>query len=1246
MDSNWSFGASGMTSPRHVRSRTQSISSDRQSTIGFGLVLPPLSVAPESCFIAVSAASQIITNDHDSHADAWYDQNGIEPAMETATISGPALRLVNDFLDQLLLNFLQLSKSTNLSALRPAIIEVLKPKLAKDAISNADEELKEYLGGGNEDDFVKPQGPGFHKIGIWSWLGSEPAFDISDIVSPAVAIFLTSVLEYMGELTLTVAGQAAYQRVRTKIERELKEGSRNPSAPADRIVVSDSDMERVALDRTLGRLWRGWKKRMRTPANDVIGRPFSKALSVPSKQEYGAPGQSMTALPRSATGSDGSNEPRKSQEHLEQPIVEDVQAADIPLPVTDDDVNEIEVPGLAHYSDEETDAEADEEERTPKRPRSLLLPSSMTLIATRTRSLSVPTRAVPSFYSPRTRKHSRISAPGSEATPDNAADAEDSQSDESEYNDAAEQVAYEKAEIMTSSRVSVSGSCYSAETDANSKHKHGPPRKRSSSVHSARIIDVVAPKSPSPRSPAHSRPGSLDGKSDGLRSATLSGVAAAAAAAASASAAITSEDGRETPGQKPAGQAMSKGPTHNTSISETDETRAQTQQPSTREPGRNRALPDALAMSAAGSINVPTKGRKKAPPGKINTKLQTYAHEHEHEQAPPSARAVPLPVTPANYAAEEEGVPGLPPRASGHGGRQSPRTESNRGIVTIERTRTHESDEVSLPLQSGPNSRQVHTAASSVSSATSRLKLVRTSEDDSSRSESVARNFEELIQSNQTITYTLTPENMRDVDAKSPVVTKFARRKSEDVRALNSPKFPPSNSGRQPSPRLPSVPSSPKIVEGKTPIATKPSGSGPRAPTGLVISTSRESAALAREARVPTDTTTSDFAEFIKFTGPADESKAHTVPRLASPVSPGKSVRDSRRASTTSSLNRARHQPRDAAVDSRADNSDLIDFIRQGPPIAPSNHRIPRHVAPFRTTMDSDQMAGAIGGKAVDASLPDIRNSQGSTNVTDSSMPSVHSSVNSKSALLRNKGASTRPASKMVAGEDDAMPKRKTRRARDPYAIDLSDEEDEEEEEEDDDDDHAAETPRLPAKKEESLAEFLRNYDPPPEPVSSPPRLPKKKGSAPSLMGRFTRGIGKDKDKDSASIRGGQETRSVHSRASGRGYIPIQVNLPAGHDMFGPVDKTRSSVSRTRGTSIASSTTAARRPMKRFEPREAVTNHSQTADLAAFLRDSAPPPNNSPTVTDRAPSRQEESGGSGGGGIAKMFGRRKKPLAV
>lgn len=342
----------------------------------------------------------------------------------------------------------------------------------------------------------------------------------------------------------------------------------------------------------------------------------------------------------------------------------------------------------------------------------------------------------------------------------------------------------------------------------------------------------------------------------------------------------------------------------------------------------------------------------------------------------------------------------------------------------------------------------------------------------------------------------------------------------------------------------------------------------------------------------------------------------------APPVSmPPKLSAESRRVSSNS--NRSRYQPRDAAVTEKSDNSDLIDFIRQGPPSSGNNHRIPRHVAPFRNTMDSDQMAGANGGLAVDATIPEIRHSQASTNITDNSMPSMQSSVNSSSALLKKTGGN---APNKMFDDDDMMPKRKQRRVRDPYAIDFSDEED---------DDLFTATPQPPVKKEESLAEFLRNYEPPPAAPSPAPvaqKQPKKKMSAPSLMARFRNTYRGDSSSSSPVPRAQVPTdaSSLRGASSSRTHVPLQVAMPSGYNKYGPVEP---AVQRPRMQSGGGS--SGRVPMKRFEPREAVSETSHTNDLAAFLRDSEPPPG---SAGPRAHSPiQEESNG-----ISRMFGRRKK----
>lgn len=396
-----------------------------------------------------------------------------------------------------------------------------------------------------------------------------------------------------------------------------------------------------------------------------------------------------------------------------------------------------------------------------------------------------------------------------------------------------------------------------------------------------------------------------------------------------------------------------------------------------------------------------------------------------------------------------------------------------------------------------------------------------------------------------------------------------------------------------------------------------------------------------------------EFAEFIRSTGPAGANVAATnassgVGRARNPGSVSNISIEAGRASTTSNPNRPKLQARGAAVDYKDDNSDLIDFIRRGPPSTPGHPRIPRTVAPFRTTMDSDQMSGAVGGKAVDAQLGelDLRSSRASTNATESSVPpSIQSSVNSHSALL----ARNKPVSYDAMDADMPIPKRKTRRVRDPYAIDLSDEELEE------DDVAPAPKPKRVQTQEESLIDFLKNYAPPPEPTVQPFNLtqtrntlkPKKKASAPSLMARLTR-------RDSAQSSNGVSARpaspgmpplpaaprGLASRASAgkTGHIPIHVNVPGGADVYTPPARTSS---RTAGLALGGGggpgAMGGRVPMKKFEPREAVSVSSRgTSDLADFFKNSGPPPGMGPQVP--GPGEREEANG-----ISKVFTRRKKP---
>ncbi|KAK4033902.1 hypothetical protein C8A01DRAFT_19223 [Parachaetomium inaequale] len=1383
--------SSGVASPLQrmpSRSRTQSISSDRPSTVAHSLMSPPLAVSPEPAFIAASAASQIITNDHDSHAETWYDQHGIEPSGETAAVSPAALQLVNNFLDQLLFNFLCVSRSTALSALRPAVAEVLKPKLAKDAVNQADEELREYLGGADEDSTQSqarnPASPTDWDLElawkrtrlrcmVYSSLGDmeeededyymeqghlDPGLDdrFSEAVSPAVAIFLTSILEFMGEQALIVAGQAAYHRMRSKYEKELKEGARSPTGLADKIVIEDLDMERVALDRTLGRLWRSWKKKIRSPgisSMDRLNRSYSKDsllstsghLRSPSTAaEFAVP--ATVPEPDAEPGAETEQAPRNTldeDENSQEPLEEYLVAAGIPLPLGPNDVAEIEIPGLAHYSNDKLEDDGEEEESTPTRPKSMIiLPLSETLDApvpgpsrpqvARQRSNSLPAPAHPLPVTPAKTQPDELSAPGSiqdspaedlEPTDMSHAPAKTSEETQAAGNSGAEpgvvpgenvteegeirdedggddldddddEVSIEEPRIVRSSRVSILGRSPSTASSGPGKpaaiNTNLPVR--TPSIHSARLIEVTSPRSPVVGS---------------RRNSVVVAESARHSRASSASRTVTPPVPEDRPeqsfdgssaGRLTANHGARSGLAASVSISETEEPVDRDYAVSPITPATPAARPGTSLATVPGPVTKALYESAEAP-------AQSNVPE---PSTPPRAitkvSVLPATSSPVSTASTTSGnffiesMPVLPegrevtgsPRTDGHRYRSSPaaqppavperssgrqavantsalRQPATIGQVSVERSRARSSSQDSSSRPREPSAGRNRQQPSSGSPSSTKLKAVRTSEEGMQARIDVVRNFEELIHSDQTIQYTLTPESMRDLEpqsqsgrsitAVSPVVS-VKTRKSEEARQNGSrsrSSSVPRNDAKMPPPAPRSSGSGSHSIAdahqanrnistgagkhgGVVPRSIPPVPSKPRGPNGPQARDAR----LARESLA-------EFAEFIRSTGPPGGSAASVAgssgpARVRNPGSVSNISIDTGRMSTTSNPNRPKLQPRGAAVDHKDDNSDLIDFIRRGPPSAAGNPRIPRTVAPFRTTMDSDQLSAAVGGRAVDAQLRDaeFRGSPASTHATESSVPpSVQSSINSHSALLSR----SKPMSYDTTEGDMPMPKRKTRRVRDPYAIDLSDEDLEEDDEP---------TP-LPKKRvqtqEESLIDFLNNYAPPPEPTVQPFNItqtrnasqPKKKASASSLMARFTR-----RDSTQSGTLGPArpaspkipESRSLSSRASGgkSGHIPIQVNIPGGANKYGHPNRTSSKAASMMGG--APGPAGGRMPMKKFEPREAASVSSRaTSDLADFLKHSGPPPGATSVVNQfPGPAERDESSS-----ISKVFGRRKKP---
>ncbi|KAL2175850.1 uncharacterized protein P884DRAFT_204839 [Thermothelomyces heterothallicus CBS 202.75] len=1363
--------SSGVASPPPritSRSRTQSISSDRPSTVAHSLMTPPLAVSPEPAFIAASAASQIVTNDYDSHAEAWYDQHGIEPPGEAATVSPTALQLVNSFLDQLLFNFLSVSRSTALCALRPAVTEVLKPKLAKDAINQADEELREYLGEDGEygaqpqtADAVSPAGWDLElawkrtrlRCMVYSslgdmeeededyymeqgHLGSGPDDKLSESVSPAVAIFLTSILEFMGEQALIIAGQAAYHRIRAKYEKELKEGARSPTGVADKVVIEDLDMERVALDRTLGRLWRSWKKKIRSPAissTDRLNRSYSKdslysssghLRSSGSVAEFAVPATvpEPDAEPGAPSSKKDPADDRDQGANTSQPLEEHLVAASIPLPLGPDDIAEIEVPGLAFYRHErEEDGDA-EKERTPTRPKSMIsmplreAPGPLSTASsqhqiTRRRSSTLPAPARPRFSIPAeprpdvpvemqdspgqaSRSTCTLSQSAAEAAEQVQA-VETSQAadsgvapggeelkDEIKDDDDDDEVSIEEPRIVRSSRVSIL-----ARTPSTTSSEPGKPASintnlpiRMPSIHSARLIEVTSPRSPVVGS---------------RRNSVAVTESARHASPSSTNRTVTpplSEDRQEqSVGSSSVGRpaishgTRSSGLASSVSISESGE-------PADRAYAVSPVTPVTTHAPAHAATSLPTFPEPSTPPKPVIKNAILPATSSPVSTASTTSATFfieSMPVLPKGREAagpsqtggrryrspSASNPPAVPERSAGRqavANTSALRQPVAIGQVSVERTRDRslsQGSSSSRPREPSAGRGRQQTAADSPSST--KLKTVQTSEEQVQSRIDVVRNFEELIQSDQTIQYTLTPESMRDLESQgqsgrpataASQVVSIKTRKSEEA-CRNGSRSPsssvPRNDAKSPSsaPRS-SGSGSHSVTDGHHPSRSfglapaKHNGVVPRSIPPVPSKPRATNGPQARDARLERESL-AEFAEFIRSTGPdgaraasanANGSSGSGRRRNQGSISNG-DVGTTSLASATSNPNRPRLQPRGAVADHKDDNSDLIDFIRRGPPGSADNPRIPRSVAPFRTTMDSDQLDAAVGGRAVDAQLRDaeLADSQVSTNATDSSVPpSVQSSINSRSALV----AKNKPLPSDAGDVDMPMPKRKTRRVRDPYAIDLSDEELE-------DDDEFTPLPRKRVQtQEESLIDFLNNYTPPPEPPVQPFSIsqtrnamqPKKKASTSSLMARFTRRDSAQSSAAGSTVSAASkvpETRSASGRASAPkgGHVPIQVNIPESANTHENSNGNSAKAAAMMGGG-GPGPVRGRVPMKKFEPREAISVPTRaTSDLAEFLKQSGPPVGTTPMANDFS----ETAGRYEASGISKVFSRRKKP---
>lgn len=163
-------------------------------------------------------------------------------------------------------------------------------------------------------------------------------------VSPNAAIFLAAILEHLGEQALYYAAQYAQRRhdnAQTQTLINSDPASQMAARDAD-IILDGKDMNHVGRDSPLSRLWRSWRRNTRSPAE-----PKSRSIS---------PESMMNPLTDAEHGRGTSN-----GHYPVPPIVEETGApgeqssvlltpSQIPLPETENDIAEIE--GLEPLTDE------------------------------------------------------------------------------------------------------------------------------------------------------------------------------------------------------------------------------------------------------------------------------------------------------------------------------------------------------------------------------------------------------------------------------------------------------------------------------------------------------------------------------------------------------------------------------------------------------------------------------------------------------------------------------------------------------------------------------------------------------------------------------------------------------------------------------------------------------------------------------------------------------------------------------
>lgn len=1118
------------------RSRSPSVVSTDSQFSRVNLMSPP-SVTPSPAFISPSAASEIISADQEFNAADFVAEDEGTGAGATALVTPAALSLLNGFLDNLLFNILASSKSTQLACIRPAMADVLKPRLAKEVVASAEEELSEYMGGADDEqtEFRGGQEPGGDFDLVRSWkltrlrcmvytrLGDMEEDDEDefiaqdslgetdgaprrftshvDNITPAASIFLTSIIEYIGERALVIAGETSRSRLSAQLNNGGDDcsGSGDERKRIDRLVVEDLDMEKLALNATLGRLWRTWRQRKR-------GTTLSRTLS---RESFRPRGYSLANSRKSSIVT--IEEPVTPKEPLPVAIPPPFDPATVPLPMSDYDVQEIEVPG--YIGDLDGEVQTMQAVVAHKvRPRSLMVFSSPSLVPKSPGSANSSPVSASAIEPGKSFRHVRTrSLPNGAPAPDSAEEEPESPTEhpsptasekkqlETMYEDD------ESAEYVDAAETTTPGIAFTTEhkeTPSFEPAEEASENARMSILHEEEeeIGPAVSETVASLRAIAQDE----DDMTDQSNSARVSLVSLG-----------------DRPNQKD--PEVIEG----TGLCEKPKLTSTIHRPK-RQSSRDASLLNARSISEQTSdseMQAIAKGQPStqgveatpAPPAPpieaITSSISRDATDDDHNNmnmttTPPTRPLEEYTETTKSSKSLSADIP-RPTSGSGNSQRSKTRprpaplevTTSNRNssasasAAAVERAAVQRMPRPSIISRrsgsfgsSRENVRPV-TAGSSTSQVSSKLKGImgrpqgesgsprmRSSSETSRASggsvdsvDNEIADLDKLINSDETIHYTLTPRSVREMtfpDLPNRSVPRSETAGVSDLANFLNTTAPPGEDKHRPHASVSS-----RATGEMTPISPTRSIESPKhipLTTRLtnMSSTSRSSKiGQARDARIAPSDSTRDFAEFMRSTGPVsapNESKTSFSAESTRPVRPPSTL------STASRGNRPKLQARSAETRG-SQTSDLIDFIREGPPMPAGAHRIPRTVAPFRNTIDSD-----------DLQMDNTTSSSFITTGNGSTPNKSLTSLGSRSGLLdstRNKAT----ASGSATDFDEPKPVRKQRRVPDPYAID------------DDDDDALLEelleeeqNPK-PRREEESLMDFLNNAPPPP-PSSQPPQ--------------------------------------------------------------------------------------------------------------------------------------------------------------